>query len=272
MTLFQRVGRAPWVILGEVADGDDRFAEVKVIEVLKGAYARPSLRVVYKMESFTRKSWEEKIEFAAGDRVVLFLKRYESDREDGKVPEELKAEDVFAPAFGAQGKFTVPEEGAPAYLEALRVYVKVSGLPDPVAQEEALLGFLVSPNPHVLQTGVEQVLERRLAGEAQAETLMGLTGSPRDPVRLTALQILRQVAEDLRAAKRTLPAQADVVSRLKGIVLGEGSEVFRAEAVRTIAAFAVEAERAFFERLSKDDRSQLVRYEASRALVESGRK
>ena len=267
LTLYQRAGRSPWIVLGEIEDGDDRFARVKVIEILKGSYDGAKLRIVFRMENFLRKAWEEKIEFAAGERAVLFLKRYETDREDGKVPEDLSAPDVFACSFGAMGKFNLPEEGAPAYLDALREFVRVTAMQDIVAQEEALLGYLTSSNPHILQAGLEQVLEGRLAGTAQVPLLLALSDNLREAVRLNALKILVQVAEDLRAANRTLPDQPNVVNVLKGKVIGEGSDIYRAEALKGVAALAAADERAFLERISKEDRAQIVRYEASRILL-----
>lgn len=267
LSLYQKVGRSPWVILGDVADGNDRFAQIKVVEVFKGSYDKPEFRLIHRLESFLRKSWEERIEFKTGERAFFFVKRYETDREDGQLEDWMKADDMFAPTFGAQGKFPVQEEGQPAYVESIREFARVSSLMDPAAQDDALVSFLLSPNPHILQAGLEQVLERRLATDAQIPTLLLLSESPRDSVRLNSLQIMEQVAEDLASAKKTLPDHQDIVNRIKGKVMGGGGDAFRAEAVKVVAAFAGEQEKAFLERLSKEDRSQLVRYEAGRALI-----
>lgn len=268
LTLYQRAGRAPWIILGEVTDGDDRFSQVKVLEVLKGDYGLPTLRIVHRLENFLRKSWEEKLDFKTGEAVCLFLKRYEPDREGGKVPEKLQAADMFASSFGAQGKFDLPAEGQPAYVEAIREFIRVTGLSDPVEQERSLIAFLESENPHVLQAGLEQILERRLATEEQIPVLLRLADHEREPIRLNALQVLGQIAEDLAVAKKTFPNQADVVNQLKGKVMGGGSDIYRAEAVRVVAALAGESERSFLDRISKEDASQLVRYQASSALMQ----
>ncbi|MBI3450333.1 MAG: HEAT repeat domain-containing protein [Acidobacteria bacterium] len=270
LTLFQRVGRSPWVFFGQVKSSDKRFVSVSVVEVLKGSYAQPGLRVIYKLENFLRKSYEDRIEFHAGERGVFFLKRYETDRPDGRLEDWMKADDLFASSFGAQGRFVLPEEGGGAYVEAIREFVRASGLADPPAEEAAILGFLDSPNPHIQQAGLEQTIERRLAGPAQTELLLRLSESPREPVRLDALQILGQVAEDLRASGGRLEDQADIVNRLKAKVIGDGGDLFRAEAVKVVAALGGADERAFLERLAKDDASQLVRYEAGRALSAMG--
>ena len=78
------------------------------------------------------------------------------------------------------------------------------------------------------------------------------------------------MAEDLRAARRKLPDQPDVIDRLRGKVLGSGSDDYRAEALKVMVIFAGAAEKPFLERISKEDPSQAVRYEASRALVDLG--
>jgi len=267
LTLYQRAGRAPWVILGEVQDANDRFPVVKVVEIFKGEYARETIRIVHRLENFTRESWEGKIGFTAGEQAVFFLKRPESDRKDGKLDESLRADDIFAQASGAQGKMSLPEEGSAAYLSAIREFVRVTSIIDPVARDEALLAFLISENPHVQMAGLEQTIERRLALDTHAPLLLSLSDSPRDPVKLNALQALVQVAEDLRAAGKTLPDQANIVNALKGKVAGAGGDVYRVEALRAVAALAGASERAFFELLSKEDPSQLVRYEAARAVL-----
>jgi len=267
LTLYQRVGRSPWIVFGEITKGEHRFVEIKVLEVLKGIYGREDLRLVWKLENFLRKSWEDGMVFKSGERAVFFLKRYETDREDGKLEDWMKAEDLFSPSFGVQGKFPMPEEGASAYLEAIREFVRVTGISDPVAREDAELGFLSSANPHILQAGLERVIDERLAGPAQVPGLLALSDSPRDSVRLNALQALLQVAEDSRSAGRKLENHQDVVNILKGKAMGEGGDLYRAEALKVVAALAGADERAFLERLSTDDRSQIVRYEAGRALL-----
>lgn len=271
LTLYQRCGRSPWVILGEVTDHDNRFAEIRVVEVLKGEYEGRSLRVIHRLENFLRESWEDRIEFNPGAPVILFLKRYDPEETDGqKVPEKLQAEDMFASSFGPMGVFDLPAEGQEAYLEAVRTFTRVATKEDPVAKEDALLGFLKSGNPHILQAGLEQVRDRRLAFDEHVPVLMELVDNDRQPIRLNALQVLGQVAEDLRVSRRTLPDQQSLVSRLKGKVLSDESDTYRSEALRVLVLLGGERERPFLERISKEDPSQLVRYQASRALLELG--
>jgi hypothetical protein len=271
LTLYQRCGRSPWIIIGTVADHDDRLARIKVVEVLKGSYDSATLRVVHRLENFLRERWEGKIEFGPEEQVVLFLKRYDPEETQGtRIPRKLRAPDVFASSFGAQGVFALPAEGQEAYVEAVRAFAAATALEDPTEQEETVLGFLQSANPHILQAGLEQVLDRQLALPEHVTVLMRLVDYDREPVRLNALQVLEQVAGDLESSGRVLPNLADIVDRLKAKVLGSDSDLFRAESLKAVISFAGAAEAEFLRRLSREDPSQLVRYQASRGLVELG--
>jgi hypothetical protein len=271
LTLYQRCGRSPWVILGEVTDADDRFPEVRVIEVLKGSYERPTLRVVFRLQNWLRKGWEDKLAFSPGDKAILFLKRYDPEDTDGeKVPEKLRADDMFASTFGTEGLYSLPAEGQEAILEAVRAFSKVTAMMDPVAREDALLGFLGSRNPLMVEAGLDEAFSQRLALDDNVPVLLRLADDEREPIRIKALEVLGQVAEDLRAARRKLPDQPDVIDRLRGKVLGSGSDDYRAQALKVMVIFAGAAERPFLKRISKEDPSQKVRYEASLALVDLG--
>lgn len=271
LTLFQRCGRSPWIILGEVGDSDDRLAEVRVVEVLKGEYALPTLRVVYRLENWLREGWEKKIGFTRGDTVALFLKRYDPEETEGtKVPEKLAAGDVFASTFGAMGVFPLPSEGQAALVEALRVFARATAIEDPVMQEEAVLEMLGASNPEIAAAGLEQTFARRLALAEHVPVLVRIAEGGREPEKIEALKILCQVAEDMRASGRSLPDAQDIVNQLKARVLGGEPEALRAEALKVIVRMGGAVEREFIRKVSREDASQILRYEASRALLELG--
>ena len=79
LTQYEKVGRAPLVVWGEVTDGAHRFAVIRTIEVIKLTIPeRPgeSFRIAYKLDSFLRTPWQDKITFGAGERVLLFLRKF----------------------------------------------------------------------------------------------------------------------------------------------------------------------------------------------------
>src|SRR5678816_1478543 len=108
LTQYEKVGRAPLVVWGEVTDGAHRFAVIKTLEVLKITITeRPgeSFRIAYKLDSFLRTPWQDKISFGVGERVLLFLRKF--TKEDGDQPEG----DLYTLMWGAEGKVLLPAEG-----------------------------------------------------------------------------------------------------------------------------------------------------------------
>ena len=186
LTLYQRCGRSPWVILGEVTDADDRFPEIRVIEVLKGSYERPTLHIVFRLQNWLRKGWEDKLQFSPGQKAILFLKRYDPEDTDGsKIPEKLKGEDMFASTFGAEGLYSLPAEGQEAILGAVRAFSKVTAMMDTVAREDSLLGFLGSKNPLIVEAGLDEVYSQRLALDDNVPGLLRLADGSRSASRLS---------------------------------------------------------------------------------------
>ena len=61
---------------------------------------------------------------------------------------------------------------------------------------------------------------------------------------------------------------ADLVDRIRGRAATDPSEPMRVEAVRALQSIGGEDVKAFLTRLAKEDTSQLVRYEATKALSE----
>ena len=88
LTLYERIGRAPVVVVGEIADGESRLATVTTLSLIKCAIPeRPAdlFRIAYRFDSFMRRPWEDKIEFRKGEQVLLFLRKF--TKEDGDKPE-----------------------------------------------------------------------------------------------------------------------------------------------------------------------------------------
>src|SRR5262245_57812230 len=79
LTLYERIGRAPVVVLGEIADGENRLASVTTLNLIKCTIPeRPgaAFRIAFRLDSFLRKPWEDKIEFKTGEQVLLFLRKF----------------------------------------------------------------------------------------------------------------------------------------------------------------------------------------------------
>src|SRR5574342_1415719 len=102
LSLYEKVGRAPLVVWGEVSDGEHRFAAIRTLEVIKCAIPeRPGdgFRIAFRLDSFLRAPWQDKIEFKDGERLLLFLRKF--TKEDGEKPEG----DVYTLMGGATGRY-----------------------------------------------------------------------------------------------------------------------------------------------------------------------
>ncbi len=149
LTLYQKTGRAPLVVWGEVTDGAHRFAAIKTLEVLKCTIPeRPgdNFRIAFRLDSFLRRPWEDKIDFVTGERVLLFLRKF--TKEDGEQPEG----DIYTLMWGAQGRNPLPAEGAEATVDAARTFVSIQSDRDYDRQADRLKEAIGSPNP-ILVTG-----------------------------------------------------------------------------------------------------------------------
>ena len=218
-------------------------------------------RIAYRLDSFLRRPWEEKIEFKSGEQVLLFLRKF--TKEDGDKPEG----DLYTLMWGAQGKELLPEEGRQAITAAAGELAAILALTDLEEQSRRLRESVTHANPVVSDSALTEVLKQGLADQSMIGVLMGLFDAPRDVTRTLAMQALAQVIADTRVAGRELPGRADMTDRIRGHAATDPSERMRVEAVRALQKLGGDDVRTFLERLSKEDTSQMVRYEATRALI-----
>ena len=264
LTLYEKTGRAPLVIWGEITDGEHRFAVVNTLELLKCSIPeRPAqvFRIAYKLDSFLRQPWQDKITFATGERVLLFLRKF--TKEDGEKPEG----DLYTLMWGAQGRVTLPAEGEQAWAEAVRVFTGVMTVTDIDKQALTLRGLISSRNPIVSDGGFEEMLRQGLGDLEMLPELSGRFEDPREPTRILSMRLLRQIVADAGAAGRVVPQRQELTDMIRGRAVNDTSAEFRVEAVRTLGVLGGEAVKAFLKRIAKEDSSQLVRYEAERTLM-----
>jgi len=267
LTLYQKVGRAPLVVWGEVTDGVHRFAAIKTVEVLKCSIPeKPGdhFRIAFRLDSFLRRPWEDKISFATNERVLLFLRKF--TKEDGEQPEG----DLYTLMWGAQGREALPAEGAEATVDAARAFVSIQAERDYDRQAEMLRDAIGSRNPILVSGAFGELLAARLGELSMLPQLVEFLDNPRDDLRVLALQTMRQIIADAGTAGREIPNRVQLTDQLRGRTALDPSAPFRVQAVKTLAVLGGDGVRAFLQQLARDDPSQDVRYEAERALLGSG--
>ena len=265
LTLYERIGRAPLVVLGEITDGENRLASVATLDLIKCTIPeRPggTFRIAYRLDSFLRRPWEDKIEFRKGEQLLLFLRKF--TKEDGDKPEG----DLYTLMWGAQGRQTVPEEGRQAMVSAAGEFAAILALTDLEEQARRMREAVISPNPIISDTALTEVMKQGLADESMIGDFTRLFDAPREITRTLAMKALTQVISEARIARRELAGPADLVDRIRGHAATDASEPMRVEAVRALQSIGGDDVKAFLTRLAKEDTSQLVRYEATKALSE----
>ena len=264
LTLYERIGRAPVVVLGEITDGENRLASVTTLNLIKCTIPeRPDggFRIAYRLDSFLRRPWQDKIEFKKGEQVLLFLRKF--TKEDGDKPEG----DLYTLMWGAQGKESLPEEGREAMVGAAGDLAAILAVTNLEEQGRRLRDAVTHPNPIVSDTALTEVLKQGLADQTMIGVFTALVDSPREITRILAMRTLTQVITDSRIAAKEIPGAADLTDRIRGRAATDESTGMRVESVRALRALGGEDVKRFLVRLSQEDPSQLVRYEATKALT-----
>lgn len=264
LTLYQKTGRAPLVVWGEVEDGEHRFARIRTLGVVRCSIPEcpgDAFRIVFRLESFLRRPWEDKIEFQTGERLLLFLRKF--TKEDGERPEG----DLYTLMWGAQGRHPLPPEGEEAHVGAARAFAAIHDERDLLAQEEMLVASLSDRNPLIVEGAFEEMTRQRLGGLDLVPRLTGFFESPREAFRVSAARLLSQVLSDARVAGRPVPAREELADLIRGRIALDEAAAFRVEAIAALTEIGGEEVRVFLARLAEEDPSQEVRYEAHRALL-----
>ena len=260
-TLWEKTLRAQLVVRVTVLDGDNRLAQMQVDEVIKGAYGGERLRVVFRAQNMERGDWEGKISFAAGEKLILFLKPFVKEG-------VVQAPDQFSLVRGYQGREEVPPEGTDAYLQAVRRFVEIHSLESQLAVWDAARGLLSEENPHLVEAGFQQILKFRLGDEELAPEVLELMDDPNVTFRMLAAQSLGQILEDSRRLERPLMGEDHLRDQLLYTAMNDKSEEVRVEAIRALEANADADLLPTLDRIADEDPSQAVRYQAERTIYE----
>ncbi|MEE9230864.1 MAG: HEAT repeat domain-containing protein [Acidobacteriota bacterium] len=259
LSLFEKPAMSTLVVRGKVIRGDLRLAEIEIEEVLKGFYDEPRLWIVFRLDNFTRRIWEEKVEFSNGERVLLFMKPFEDIRGENPRP------DRFSLVYGHQGKVTLPPEGANALLEATRRFVHVQEQADIEKMYEDLQSFLSDPNPLVLEAGLQQMVRLRLGRPEQIRAVLPILDHAVPDFRRGALMLLAQMYEDRDLWQAQLNNEDHLLTHLLTRAREDEDTAVRKEAVRTLEARGKTDILPALEQIAGTDPKQSVRFQAQLA-------
>jgi len=231
--------------------------------VLRGDVRPGRIAIAYKLQNWERDPDEPPIEFRVGERAIMTLVPGEAGDAARDGPETYRL------AGGTVGKLELPAEGTGAFLEAVRRIVWIQSLEDQTEVWNEHRRLLAETNPLLVEAGFQEVLKFRLGEEEMIPLLLKYLTNPRDAFRLSSLQVLAQILDDAQR-KREVIGDLDLVLRdLYNVASGDAAALIRAQAVRTLKVSGRAEALPLLERLALEDDSQLVRYEAQLALLES---
>jgi hypothetical protein len=264
LNLLQLTARAQLVVHVRVREGALKHAVVDVLETFKGHAPAARLRVAFRDLNLWRSPGTPPIVFPDRQEEILFLRPHQAA---GRSRE--KNRDLFELVGGAQGRMTVPGEGAPAVLETVRALAAIAAA-RPAEQVRALGGLLSSPNHALAEAAIEEMERLRAAGPGHYRDLVRLLQSPRAALRRAVLRLLSQIfglpagADPFGEARAALAA---VIERARN----DPDPAVRAAAVAAMGSWSDAGDtEPDLRAIATTDPAQAVRYEAERILFARG--
>ena len=266
LDLFQLIARSDLVVLVSIHNGSLRFAEVDVVEALKGTPPAPRLRIDFRDFNFYRRPDEDMIVFPDGQKEILFLV---PARTPHKKKDIEKYKDLFTLNRGRQGRITLPAEGPEIVLGAIRALEKIGRL-DASSQIIALKEALDSPNPYLLESSLTEIERLRAADPSLLIRLVSFLGSVSPGLRGRSLRLIAQVfAAGPGSGEEPLDDQRTALLSVLERAHNDADESVRVQAVVTVAAWPNRREvEGDLRGIAGTDRAQAVRYEAQKALLQ----
>ncbi len=267
LNLFQRTARAALVVHVRIREGALKYALVGVIRPLKGEPPAPSLRIAFRDFNLHRPPGSEPLVFPDGQEEILFLVPY------GPVPRSEKKreknKDLFELMLGPQGRITVPAEGSAAVIDAIGRLAVIASL-DPASQVESLRSLLEDGNPDLVESALDEILRLRAATPALYPRLGRLLRNPSPSLRTRTLRLVALLfgGSGIAAGDDPLDLARETLAMVRERARNDADESVRVQAVLAMAAWRDRREvEGDLGAIARQDRSQLVRFEAQRALL-----
>jgi hypothetical protein len=266
LDLFQLIARSDLVALVSVHDGSLKYAQVDVVEALKGTPPAPRLRIDFRDFNFNRRPDEDMIVFPDNQKEILFLVPARTPRKKKDIE---KYKDLFTLNRGRLGRITLPAEGPEIVLETIRTLEKIGRL-DANSQITALKGALDSSNPFLLEESLAEIERLRAADPSLLNRLVSFLTSVSAALRERSLRLIAQVfAAERGSGDEHLDDARTALLAVLERAHNDADEAVRVQAVVTVAAWPnrrdVEGD---LQGIAGTDRAQAVRYEAQKALLQ----
>jgi hypothetical protein len=256
-TLYERLAYADLAVHVRVIDGSLRLAECQVLAVLKGTYTGEKVFIGFRGIPDNPGYLGPRATFPDGSETILLLMP-SLDTDGGR-----HGLNRFRLVGGATGKIDLPNEGAPATLDAVRRLAAIQGLTDIHQIWAAQRQLIHENNPYLIEAGFAQILKFRLGNAEMVPTLLEYLDSRDDGFRQAALQVQAQIFRKSQTRGEPLGNEDHVVARLLTVTSEDPTPDVRVAAVQALHAYGRPDVVAALEQVAREDPSQDVRYEAT---------
>lgn len=262
-TLYEKIAHSLLAIHGLTVSDDAKYAEIHVLEVLKGNYAEESLRISFRMDNFERERGEEKIIFNKGEEAILILEPLRN-RSGG-----IKDPSLFRLMDRAEGKIDLSPESGHILIDAVKRFIQIQSLESQHEIWKEQKKLLQEKNRFLVEAGFQEILKFRIGDWSQIPLLLRYLTGPDPEFQLNAAKVITQLFQDREETTVNLEGWEEVIRTVIRTARGDSEARIRVEAIRALSAAGAESYQEVLEAISKDDESQLVRYEAQKALYET---
>ena len=256
------MARSDLVVYVVVTDGEQRYAQVRIKETLRGAAPAEALRIDFRDLNLQLRG-QELVTFREGEEYVLFL-----EKPSWRKPKE-KNRDIYAMYHGRRGRLLLPPEGRGIPLEAARL---LAGLVDrpPEDQVDGLRALMIRPNPVLREAALEELRRMNACSIADLGALSLLARDPLPAIRGRAIATIGDVLKDPgdELAQEARRAALELCrERARNDLVG----AVRVEAIRALGSWQEHPDVVpDLRAIAGIDPDQSVRYEAERILFRWG--
>jgi HEAT repeat protein len=262
-SLYELTARSDLVVLARVISGALKLAQVQVREIFRGSVP-PGARLQIAFRDFnTNLGKENRIVFDDGESELLFLVP-EVDAEGKR-----KGKDRYTLFRGRFGRFQLPREGGDVYLDAVREFAGLAALKDHRELFRRLKALLLSPNPVLVDAGLQEVLKLDLVDREMVPQILRFSQDVAPGRRIAAMRLASRLFTGLRNKTEESELQDALLPPLVVLARNDPDEQVRVESVLALGAWGGEAVQETLREIADQDPAQTVRYQARVILLKA---
>jgi len=263
--LYEWSAVAPVVVAGTSLGEDGKHFDFKIQECLRGdLLPGEELRIDVRTanRSRDRTLYPKAMRLDVGVDYVLLLEEVKGRKRNDPV--------LYGIERGLAGVRELPLEGRDAFLDALRVFIRIQEADGDELRWHLLSQEMDGNNPLVLGTALDLYIKFRRGEGDMVLGLVPLLDHPRTEVRAATAQLIGLIV-DRHWDDGTIPEDEELRSELVARATRDDAIEVRVAATKALANFPPEMVDEVLDRIAESDPEQQVRYTAELIRLEHRR-